>query len=130
VITLEPEEKAYISWTDRLKIKSRKDPKQKIATLSGGNQQKVLLARWFEGNSRLLVLIEPTRGVDVGARRDIYETLRKSAKEQKIAILITTSDHEEVIQVADRAIVMAKGKQVGEFKGNQITIESLISAAS
>ena len=130
VITLEPEEKAYISWTDRLKIKSRKDPKQKIATLSGGNQQKVLLARWFEGNSRLLVLIEPTRGVDVGARRDIYETLRKSAKEQKIAILITTSDHEEVIQVADRAIVMAKGKQVGEFKGNQITIESLISGAS
>jgi len=130
VLTVKPEEQAYMTWTDRLKIKSRKDPRQKIATLSGGNQQKVLLARWFEGNSRLLVLIEPTRGVDVGARRDIYETLRKSAKEHKIAILITTSDHEEVIQVADCAIVMAKGKQVGVFKGNQITIESLISAAS
>lgn len=130
IITLEPEEKAYLDWTERLKIRSRKDPKQKISTLSGGNQQKVLLARWFEGNSRLLVLIEPTRGVDVGARRDIYETLRKSAKEQKIGILITTSDHEEVIQVADRAIVMAKGEQVGEFTGDQINNETLISAAS
>jgi ribose transport system ATP-binding protein len=130
VITVEPEEKAYLNWTGKLKIKSRNDPKQKIATLSGGNQQKVLLARWFEGNSKLLVLIEPTRGVDVGARRDIYETLRKSAKEQNIGVLITTSDHEEVVQVADRAIVMAKGHKIVEFKGNNITVESLISAAS
>ena len=130
LITLEPEEKAYLNWADKLKIKSRKDPKQKILTLSGGNQQKVLLARWFEGNSKLLVLIEPTRGVDVGARRDIYETLRKSAKEQQIGVLITTSDHEEVIQVADRAIVMSKGHRVAEFKGNTITANSLISAAS
>jgi ribose transport system ATP-binding protein len=68
--------------------------------------------------------------VDVGARRDIYETLRKSAKEQNIGVLITTSDHEEVVQVADRAIVMAKGHAVAEFKGNNITVESLISAAS
>lgn len=130
IITIDPEEKAYLHWTEKLKIKSRNDPKQKIATLSGGNQQKVLLARWFEGNSKLLVLIEPTRGVDVGARRDIYETLRKSAKEQNIGVLITTSDHEEVVQVADRAIVMAKGHKVAEFKGNNITVESLISAAS
>lgn len=130
LITVAPEEKAYMSWTDRLKIRSRKDPKQKIATLSGGNQQKVLLARWFEGSSKLLVLIEPTRGVDVGARRDIYETLRRSAKEQNIGILITTSDHEEVIQVADRAVVMSKGHKVAEFKGNTITTESLITTAS
>jgi ribose transport system ATP-binding protein len=66
----------------------------------------------------------------VGARRDIYETLRKSAKEQNIGVLITTSDHEEVVQVADRAIVMAKGHKIAEFKGNNITVESLISAAS
>jgi ribose transport system ATP-binding protein len=130
LLTVEPEQKAYLKWTERLKIRSRKDPKQKISTLSGGNQQKVLLARWFEGNSKLLVLIEPTRGVDVGARRDIYETLRASAKEQNIGILITTSDHEEVIQVADRAIVMSKGHKVAEFIGNTISTESLISAAS
>lgn len=130
LLTLEPEQKAYLNWINRLKIRSRNDPKQKISTLSGGNQQKVLLARWFEGNSKLLVLIEPTRGVDVGARRDIYQTLRASAKEQNIGILITTSDHEEVIQVADRAIVMSKGHKVAEFIGSTITTESLISAAS
>ena len=130
IITLEPEQKAYANWTERLKIRSRKDPRQKISTLSGGNQQKVLLARWFEGNSKLLVLVEPTRGVDVGARRDIYETLRKSAKEQKIGILITTSDHEEVIQVADRVYVLSKGNKVAEFVGDNITTQSLITAAS
>ena len=130
LISHAPENSAYLSWTDRLKIRSRRDPSQLISTLSGGNQQKVLLARWFECNAKLLVLIEPTRGVDVGARRDIYETLRKSAKEQNIGILITTSDHEEVVQVADRAIVLSRGAFVNEFVGNQIKVELLISAAS
>ena len=101
-----------------------------IQTLSGGNQQKVLLARWFECDARILVLIEPTRGVDVGARRDIYNTLRESAKKNKIGILIVTSDHEEVIQVADRVVVMARGKKVMELEGNKITNSEIIQAAS
>lgn len=130
IITHAKEDAAYLHWSDILQIRSRNDPDQLIQTLSGGNQQKVLLARWFECDARILVLIEPTRGVDVGARRDIYNTLRESAKKNKIGILIATSDHEEVIQVADRVVVMARGKKVMELEGNKISNSEIIQAAS
>ena len=84
-------------------------PDQPIATLSGGNQQKVLLARWLERASPLLVLVEPTRGVDVGARADIYRALRELAADGT-AVLVATCDYEEVVQLADRAVVMARGR--------------------
>lgn len=130
IITKKKENAAYMRWGELLKIRSRNDPNQLIATLSGGNQQKVLLARWFECDSKVLVLIEPTRGVDVGARRDIYNTLRENAKKNKIGILITTSDHEEVIQVADRVVVMSRGKRVAEYEGKGINNSQIIQAAS
>ncbi len=129
-ITKKKEEIAYLHWSELLKIRSRNDPDQLIATLSGGNQQKVLLGRWFECNAKVLVLIEPTRGVDVGARRDIYHTLRQRAKDNNIGILLTTSDHEEVTQVADRVVVMSRGKQVAEYKGKEINNSQIIQAAS
>jgi ribose transport system ATP-binding protein len=130
IITKVKENAAYMRWSELLKIKSRNDPDQLIATLSGGNQQKVLLSRWFECDAKVLVLIEPTRGVDVGARRDIYNTLRESAKKNKIGILITTSDHEEVIQVADRVVVMSRGKKVAEYEGKNIDSSQIIQTAS
>lgn len=130
IITHAKENAAYSRWSKILQIRSRNDPDQVIQTLSGGNQQKVLLARWFECDAKILVLIEPTRGVDVGARRDIYNTLRESAKKNKIGILIATSDHEEVIQVADRVVVMARGKKVMEQVGNEISNSEIIQAAS
>lgn len=130
IITKKKENTAYLRWSELLKIRARNDPDQLIATLSGGNQQKVLLARWFECNAKVLVLIEPTRGVDVGARRDIYNTLRQNAKDNKIGILITTSDHEEVTQVADRVVVMSRGKQVAQYKGKEINNSQIIQAAS
>ena len=76
--------------------------------MSGGNQQKVLLGRWLESGSRVLVLVEPTRGVDVGARAEIYRSIRRLAAEG-VGVLVVTSDYEEVVQVADRAVVMARG---------------------
>ena len=79
IISERVEAKAFGRWRERLGIRSRNDPKQTMGTLSGGNQQKVLLARWLERDSRALVLIEPTRGVDVGAREDIYRSLRDLA---------------------------------------------------
>jgi ribose transport system ATP-binding protein len=119
---------AYRRWHDALHIRSRNDPKQPIATLSGGNQQKVMLGRWLERRSHALLLVEPTRGVDVGARQEIYRSIRRLGSEG-IGILIPTSDYEEVVQVADRAAVMARGKIVAMLREDAISIEHLIEAA-
>ena len=89
-----------------------------LGTLSGGNQQKVLLGRWLERHSRVLLLIEPTRGVDVGARQEIYRSVRQLAAEG-VAVLVATSDYEEVVQLADRAVVMARGRVVAELDGRR-----------
>jgi len=121
---------AFDRWAEALRISSRSGPTQEIATLSGGNQQKVLLARWFEANVRVLLLVEPTRGVDVGARRDIYNIIRRQAKERNMAVLVATSDYEEVILLADRALVLARGKIVSEFSGDTVEAKSLVSASS
>jgi ribose transport system ATP-binding protein len=123
------EARAYRRWHEVLSIRSRNDPLQPVATLSGGNQQKVVLARWLERGSPVLVMIDPTRGVDVGARADLYESLRTLAS-HRVAILIATADHEEVVQVADRALVMARGRVVGELEGSAITMNGLLTKAA
>ena len=127
-ISRRSEAKAYRRWHDKLSIRSRNDPRQAMGTLSGGNQQKVLLGRWLERSSRVLVLIEPTRGVDVGARQDIYRALRDLAADG-VAVLISTSDYEEAVQVADRVYVMAKGAIVEELTGQAVTTTRLLAAA-
>ncbi len=129
IIRRSTEAMAYERWQSTLAIRSRRDPRQPIATLSGGNQQKVLLARWFERGAKVLVLVEPTRGVDVGAREDIYRTLRTKASEDGLAVLVATSDYEEVVQLADRALVIAKGRIVDELLGESVTTVALTSAA-
>ncbi len=128
LITRRSEAKAYRRWHDKLSIRSRNDPRQAMGTLSGGNQQKVLLARWLERRSRVLVLIEPTRGVDVGARQDIYKALRVLSADG-VAVLISTSDYEEAVQVADRVYVMSKGAMVADLTGDAITTTRLLAAA-
>ena len=122
------EARAYKRWHDELSIRSRNDPEQLIGTLSGGNQQKVVLGRWLERESDVLVLIEPTRGVDVGARMEIYRVIRKLAREG-MGVLVATSDYEEVVQLADRAAVMARGRIVGGLDGEEITTERLTELA-
>ncbi len=128
VITARDEATAYGRWHDVLSVRSRNDPEQPIGTLSGGNQQKVLLGRWLESGSRVLVLVEPTRGVDVGARAEIYRLIRSLAADG-VGVLVVTSDHEEVVQVADRALVMSRGAVSARLAGDQVTVERLSSAA-
>ncbi len=89
-------------------------PEQRLRTLSGGNQQKVCLARWLTEGVLLLILEEPTRGVDVGARRDIYARLHDLAG-QGYAMLVLSSDVEEVAGLCDRALVLDRGRIVGRF---------------
>jgi ribose transport system ATP-binding protein len=129
LISRRAEARAYRRWHDALSIRSRNDPLQPVATFSGGNQQKVVLARWLERGSPILVMVEPTRGVDVGARGDLYASMRDLASEG-VGILISTADHEEVVQVADRALVMARGQIVGELDGDAITTDRLLLKAA
>ena len=128
VITRRLEAVAYRRWHDELSIRSRNDPEQLLATLSGGNQQKVLLGRWLERRSQVLVLVEPTRGVDVGARQEIYRSIRALAS-QGVGVLVSTSDYEEVVQVSDRAAVMARGRIVARLAGDDITTARLTQEA-
>lgn len=102
---------------------------QLVRNLSGGNQQKVLLGTWFGIEPKVLIVDEPTRGVDVGVKSDIYHQLRKLAA-QKVAILMISSDLPEILGVSDRIIVMQNGRIVGELPAGGATEEQVISLAA
>jgi erythritol transport system ATP-binding protein len=100
-----------------------------VTSLSGGNQQKVLIARCLMRNPTLILLDEPTRGVDVGAKAEIYAILRRLAS-QGIGVLFTSSEIEETRALADRALVLCQGRISAELSRNEITDEALFAAAS
>jgi ribose transport system ATP-binding protein len=100
-------------WIARLGVKTD-GPEQAIRLLSGGNQQKICVARWLNPKVRVLILEEPTRGVDVGARRDIYSQIVSFAR-SGLAVLILSSDVEEVAGLADRSLVINRGRITAEF---------------
>jgi ribose transport system ATP-binding protein len=96
-----------------------------VRTLSGGNQQKVLLGRWLLSSPNVLILDEPTRGVDVGAREEIFDLVRDAAREGR-GIVITSSDFEDLEGLANRAIVLQEGNVVGELHGARITADRIL----
>lgn len=102
---------------------------QKVAKLSGGNQQKVMVGIWMGIQPRLLIVDEPTRGVDVGAKSEIYSLLRKLAA-QGVGILMISSDLPEIIGISDRVLVMQEGKMVGSVSGNDINEEHIMTLAA
>jgi simple sugar transport system ATP-binding protein/ribose transport system ATP-binding protein len=99
-----------------------------VSTLSGGNQQKVLFARWLFRPPRVLIADEPTRGVDVGAKRAIYELIHALAAEG-IAVLLISSEHEEVLGLAHRVLVMRSGSVVAEFDAASMSEDAVLRAA-
>lgn len=102
---------------------------QKVGNLSGGNQQKVSLAKWMFANPRLLILDEPTRGIDVGAKFEIY-TLMNKLVEQGMSIIMISSELPEVLGMSDRIYVMADGKFVGELSQEEATQENIMQLAT
>lgn len=103
------------------------DAKVRCARLSGGNQQKVLIAKWLYRDPKLLILAEPTRGVDVAARADIHDVVREMAS-RGIPVLVASSDIEEILQIADRVLVMRRGEIVDEVAGAGASREGILSS--
>jgi ribose transport system ATP-binding protein len=108
-------------------IKTRSEA-ELLFTLSGGNQQKVMIARWMRRKPRLLLLDEPTQGVDVGARADIYEMIR-AAVERGAAVLLVVSEFDELASVADRVLVLRDGRIATEITGPNIDANRLTDFA-
>jgi ribose transport system ATP-binding protein len=101
---------------------------QAVKTLSGGNQQKVVLAKWLLAGPRVFILDEPTRGIDVGARHQIYELINQLAVDGA-GVLIISSELEELIGLCDRILVMRNGELAGEFARGQFDREQILRAA-
>lgn len=113
---------------EKFNIKPR-DTELPIATLSGGNQQKVILSRWLSMPRSVIVLEEPTAGVDVGAKADIYNLIDQATK-ANLAILLVSTDFEEVSLMAHRALVFSEGEIVAELDRSQLSVENLVTYAS
>jgi ribose transport system ATP-binding protein len=103
------------------------DPERDINTLSGGNQQKVVLARWAGQRYRVLVLEDPTIGVDVGAKAQIYRMMAEDA-EAGTAAVVVSSDLDELAQISDRVLAFSRGRIVAELRRGEITVEALTRA--
>ena len=108
---------------------SPNDPSLAIEALSGGNQQKVVIGRWLATGRRLLLCEDPTAGVDVGAKAEIYELLNR-ALTAGVGILVISTDFEEITAICHRAIVFSQGEIVDELSGTRLSTENLIQAAS
>src|SRR5699024_8703428 len=100
-----------------------------VSALSGGNQQKVVLAKWVGAGSRILILDEPTRGVDVGAKREIYN-LMKGLASRGVGIIMVSSDLPEVIGVSNRVLVVHEGSIAGELSREELSEERIMTLAT
>jgi ABC-type sugar transport system ATPase subunit len=99
-----------------------------VGRLSGGNQQKVVIGRWLQSKPKVLILDEPTRGVDVGARAELHKLIRGLVR-QGMAVLVISSDPEELPDLCDRVLIMAEGRIVGELAGDALTRHAIIAAS-
>ncbi|WP_312469735.1 ATP-binding cassette domain-containing protein [Neobacillus sp.] len=115
-------------WVKDLKIKVH-DPSVEVRTLSGGNQQKVVLGKWLQMNPKVLILNEPTRGIDVGAKAEIYQIMKRLT-EDGISIIMMSSEMPELLGMCDRILVMNDGRITAEFNQNEATQEKIFYYAS
>ncbi|MDR1800278.1 MAG: sugar ABC transporter ATP-binding protein [Lachnospiraceae bacterium] len=116
------------TYVDELNVKMR-DKEQAVQELSGGNQQKVVIAKWLMTEGDILILDEPTRGIDVGAKAEVYRLINELARRGK-AILMISSELPEILQLADRVYVMCEGRVTGELNREEMDSERIMTAAS
>jgi len=100
-----------------------------LSGLSGGNQQKVVIAKWLGLNPRIVILDEPTKGIDVGAKQAVYQLIAEMV-EQGLAVILVSSELPEVTHLAHRVIVMRRGRRVAEFAHGALDAEAIVAAAS
>ncbi|WP_406162151.1 MULTISPECIES: sugar ABC transporter ATP-binding protein [unclassified Streptomyces] len=124
VVSRRKQDRVVDSFMRRLRIKAS-SPEQPVGELSGGNQQKVLLARWLCLEPKVLLLDEPTRGIDVGAKAEVQSLIDDLAREG-LAVLLISSDIEELIEGADRIVVLRGGSVAGELEGDAVTGSRLL----
>jgi ribose transport system ATP-binding protein len=103
------------------------EPARQLRTFSGGNQQKLLLAKWLTSGPRVLLLHEPTQGVDVGAKQQIFRHIRAAAAEGA-AVLVASTEYEDLAGICDRVVVLRDGRQVAELEGPALTHEQIVEA--
>ncbi len=115
--------RAVSGMIDRLGVVCQSDGDD-IATLSGGNQQKVVLARWLATGSKLFILDEPTVGVDIGAKVEIYQVIERLAA-QGAGILISSSDPSELLGICDRIVVLMRGEKIADEPAITLNLDSL-----
>jgi len=127
MIDSKKEREATKEYIKKLSIKTT-GPDQIIKNLSGGNQQKVIISKWLMINPNILIVDEPTRGIDVGAKKEIYEILNKLKQEGK-AIIVISSDMPEILGITDRIIVMNEGRITGEIKRSEASQEAVMKYA-
>ncbi|MFJ1796091.1 sugar ABC transporter ATP-binding protein [Kitasatospora griseola] len=114
-------------YADRLRVRTP-SIEQEVRKLSGGNQQKVVLARWLARKPKVLILDEPTRGIDIGAKAEIYQIIADLA-EQGVALLVISSELPELLGLADRVVVMQNGRVTGELRHQNATEEAILALA-
>lgn len=122
------EDKLAEEYVTSLRIKTP-TIRQLARNLSGGNQQKIVVAKWLATKPRLLIVDEPTRGIDVGARAEIHRLIDHLARNERIAVLVISSDLPEVLRLSDRICVMREGRSVAEFTRREATEEAILAAA-
>ena len=112
-------------YVKRLNIRTP-DARTRVLDLSGGNQQKVVLGKWFHTNGEIFIFDEPTHGIDVGSKQEIYQIMVDLLRQGK-AVIMVSSDLPEVISMSDRVLVMKGGAKVAELSGAEITEENILT---
>ena len=133
LLDLKKETETVLQWVDKLKVKAP-SISTAINLLSGGNQQKVVFGKWLLANARILILNEPTKGVDVGSKVHLFDLMTRAAKEGA-GIILMTAEAEEAVEMGDTIIVMRNGRIAGRYERKdvlekRVTLDEVLRVAT